>query len=42
MTQAYAYAIRRTGPKGKLPEEFEQLDELKKSTLGSYINKAAK
>jgi hypothetical protein len=42
MTQADAYAIRRTGPKGKLPEEFEQLDELKKSTLGSYINKAAK
>ena len=26
MTQAYAYAIRRTGPKGKLPEEVE-LDE---------------
>lgn len=23
MTQAYAYAIRRTGPKGKLPEEVE-------------------
>jgi hypothetical protein len=23
MTQAYAYALRRTGPKGKLPEEVE-------------------
>jgi hypothetical protein len=23
MTQAYAYAMRRTGPKGKLPEEVE-------------------
>lgn len=42
MSKAYAYDIKRTGPKGKLPEEVESLDELKKSTLGSYINKAAK
>jgi hypothetical protein len=27
MTKAYAYDIRRAGPKGKLPEEVEELDE---------------
>lgn len=28
------------GPKGKLPEEFEQIDELSKKTLRSYMAKA--
>jgi hypothetical protein len=27
MTQAFAYDIKRSGPKGKLPEEVESLDE---------------
>ena len=28
MTKSYAYDISRTGPKGKLPEEVEQIDEV--------------
>lgn len=39
-TKMHAYDIGRTGPKGKLPEEVEQIDELNKSTLGSYVKKA--
>ena len=39
MTGAYAYDIKRTGPKGTLPEEVEQIDELSKDTLKSYIQK---
>ena len=48
MTKAHAYDIKRTGPKGKLPEEVElteeQLDEMinevlgKDATAGDYIS----
>ena len=36
MTQADAYAIKRTGPKGKLPEEVEQTNE----GIGTFAVKA--
>ena len=35
MTMAHAYDIKRTGPKGKLPEEVEQIDEVKMADLPS-------
>jgi len=34
MTQAFAYDIKRSGPKGKLPEEVEQVDEASTYKLG--------
>ena len=38
MTQSFAYDIKRTGPKGKLPEEV--VNELSNELLGSYKKKA--
>ena len=35
-------ALGTHGPKGKLPEEVEELDELSKSTLGSYAKRASR
>jgi hypothetical protein len=34
MTQAFAYDIKRSGPKGKLPEEVEQVEEASTYKLG--------
>jgi hypothetical protein len=35
MSQAYAYDIKRSGPKGKLPEEVENIDETNHRELAS-------
>jgi len=35
MSQAYAYDIKRSGPKGKLPEEVENIDEANHRELAS-------
>ena len=45
MSKSYAYDIKRTGPKKKLPEEIEKLDEIGdtpagRKTLGSYVMKS--
>ena len=42
VNQRKTYGSRVTGPKGHLPEEVEQIDELSKDTLKSYSSKAKK